>query len=191
MQDIASPDSQTRVTLAERLLAWFARHAPRPSLRPLPNLCQACTEGDLESLPGRRPRRPISHYDVAAAVTVREDGHVLVAQRNPDDMLGGLWEFPGGKREDGETLPECLAREMREELGVEVGVGELLIVVKHAYTHFRVTLHAFRCRLAAGEPRCLDCAAFRWVTLAELDALPMSVADRKIARTLQGQLSRP
>lgn len=149
---------------------------------PLDDLCQACAKGEPEALPARRPRKRIPHYDVAAAVTIRDDGRVLVAQRNADDMLGGLWEFPGGKREDGETLPECLAREMREELDVEVEVGELLIVVRHAYTHFRITLHAFRCRLVTGEPRCLDCAAFRWVAPDELDALPMSVADRKVAR---------
>jgi A/G-specific adenine glycosylase len=151
---------------------------------PLRELCRARATGDPEALPVRRPRRRVPHYDVAAAVTVRADGRVLVAQRNPDDMLGGLWEFPGGKREEGETLPECLAREMREELDVEVEVDERLTVVRHAYTHFRITLHAFLCRLLSGEPRCLDCAAFRWATLEELDALPMSVVDRKVARAL-------
>ena len=161
-----------------------APRAPRCDRCPLRGLCLAYREGDPEALPVRRPRRQVPHYDVAAAVTSRADGRVLVAQRNADDMLGGLWEFPGGKREDGETLAGCLVREMREELDVEVEVGELLVVVRHAYTHFRITLHAFRCRLAAGEPRCLDCAAFRWVTLAELDALPMSVADRRIALAL-------
>jgi len=153
------PDPEIRTTFTRQLLAWFTR--------------RAC------------PRKRTPHYDVAAAVTLRDDGLVLVAQRNADDMLGGLWEFPGGKREDGETLPECLAREMREELDVEVEVGEELIVVKHAYTHLCITLHAFRCRLVVGEPRCLDCAAFRWVTLAEMDALPMSVADRKVAQALR------
>jgi A/G-specific adenine glycosylase len=148
-------------------------------------------EGDPEALPLRRPRRPIPHYDVAAAVTARADGRVLVAQRSIDDMLGGLWEFPGGKREDGETLPECLVREMCEELGVEVAVGEQLAVVRHAYTHFRITLHAFHCWLVDGEPRCLDCAAFRWVTLAELDGLPMSVADRRVALVLQLDWGQP
>ena len=151
---------------------------------PLRDLCQAYAAGDPEALPVRRPRRSVPHYDVAAAVTTRADGRVLVAQRNTDDMLGGLWEFPGGKREDGETLDECLVREMREELDVEVEVGEPLIVIDHAYTHFRITLHAFRCRLVGGEPRCLDCAAFRWATQAELEALPMSVADRKVAQVL-------
>jgi A/G-specific adenine glycosylase len=161
--------------------------APRCGHCPLRELCQAYTTGEQETLPVKRPRKQTPHYDVAAAVTLDQDGHVLVAQRNADDMLGGLWEFPGGKREDGETLPECLAREMREELDVEVKVGELLTVVKHAYTHFRITLHAFRCRVMKGEPCCRDCAAFRWVSPAELDALPMSVADRKIARVLHEQ----
>lgn len=159
--------------------------APHCETCPICNLCQAYTLGEQESLPVRRPRREIPHYDVTAAVLVCDDGRVLVTQRNADDMLGGLWEFPGGKREGDETLAECLAREMREELGIEIEVGEPLTLVEHAYTHFLITLHAFHCWLIAGEPRCLDCAAFRWVTLAELDALPMSVADRKIARVLQ------
>jgi A/G-specific adenine glycosylase len=161
--------------------------APRCDRCSLHSLCLAYAGGEPEALPVRRPRRQVPHYDVAAAVTTRADGRVLVAQRNADDMLGGLWEFPGGQREGGETLPECLAREMREELGVEIEVIDEdvpLVVVRHAYTHFRITLHAFRCRLAAGEPRCLDCAAFRWVRPVELDALPMSVADRKIAHAL-------
>lgn len=160
-------------------------HAPKCDRCPLHALCQAHAAGEQASLPVKRARRRTPHYDVAAAVTVGQDGRVLVAQRNASDMLGGLWEFPGGKREEGETLPECLAREMQEELDVAVEVGEPLTVVKHAYTHFRITLHAFRCRIIAGEPRCLDCAAFRWASLPELDALPMSVADRKIAQALR------
>lgn len=159
------PDPKTCLTFAEWLLGWFARNA--------------------RDLPWRRERTP--HYDVAAAVITRVDGRVLVTQRNPDDRLGGLWEFPGGRREERETLRECLAREMREELAVEVEVEEPLVVVRHAYAHFRITLHAFRCRLVTGEPRCLDCAAFRWVGCAELDGLPMSVADRKVAEALQRQ----
>jgi A/G-specific adenine glycosylase len=152
---------------------------------PLSDLCQAYAEGEQEELPVRRPRRKTPHYDVAAAVTIRDDGAVLMAQRNVDDMLGGLWEFPGGKCEEGEALSACLAREMREELGVEVEVGEQVTVVEHAYTHFRITLHAFWCRLRRGQPRCLDCAAVRWVVPNDLDQLPMSVADRKVAQTLR------
>jgi len=158
---------------------------------PLCDLCWAYAEGEQEALPVRRPRRRTPHYDVAAAVTVRDDGAVLMAQRNVDDMLGGLWEFPGGKCEDGESLSDCLVREMGEELGVTVEVGRRLTVVEHAYTHFRITLHAFWCRLSEGEPQCLDCAAFRWVPPDDLDELPMSVADRKVAQALRAKMSQP
>jgi A/G-specific adenine glycosylase len=159
---------------------------PSCGLCPLSDLCRAYAEGEQEALPVRRSRPKVPHYDVAAAVTIRDDGAVLVAQRSVDDMLGGLWEFPGGKCEDGETLLVCLVREMREELGVEVEVGEPVTVVEHAYTHFRITLHAFWCRLRDGQPRCLDCAAFRWMVPRDLDQLPMSVVDRRIAQVLAG-----
>jgi A/G-specific adenine glycosylase len=158
--------------------------SPQCLLCPWRDFCQAQALGQPEAFPVPRPRKPIPHYDVVAAVTIREDGRVLVARRRQEDMLGGLWEFPGGKCEDGETLPDALRREMREELGIEVAVGKELIVVEHAYTHFRITLYAFVCRLVAGEPVCIDCDDFRWATLEEIAALPMSVADRKIAGVL-------
>jgi A/G-specific adenine glycosylase len=162
--------------------------APRCGDCPLDAFCLASASGEPETLPVRSSRKRVPHYQVAAAVTVHADGRLLVAQRNAGDMLGGLWEFPGGRREGDETLPECLVREMQEELDVEVAVGESLVVIKHAYTHFHITLTAFLCRLIAGEPRCLDCAAFRWVSPVELDGLPMSVVDRKVARALQARL---
>ena len=163
--------------------------SPQCLLCPWRDLCSACALGQPEAFPLPKPRKPIPHYDVVAAVTRRDDGRILVARRRQEDMLGGLWEFPGGKCEDGETLPAALRREMHEELGIEVEVtsGEALIVVKHAYTHFRITLHAFDCRLAVGSPvpQCIECDDFRWATPEEITALPMSVADRKIAGVLQ------
>jgi A/G-specific adenine glycosylase len=155
---------------------------PTCDICPLVGLCRAYAAGEQEVLPVRRPNRRVPHYVVTAAVTVRADGAILVAQRNLDDMLGGLWEFPGGKCEDGEELADCLVREIDEELGVEVEVGDKLAVIEHAYTHFRITLHPFWCRVRHGQPRCLDCAAFRWVSRSELEQLPMSVADRRIAQ---------
>jgi len=155
--------------------------SPQCPLCPWRDLCQAQALGQAKAFPAPRPRKPIPHYDVVAAVTVRDDRRVLVARRRQDDMLGGLWEFPGGKREDGETLPAALCREMQEEMGIEVAVGEQLAVVQHAYTHFRLTLYAFACRLVAGEPICIECDDFRWATPEEIATLPMAVTDRKIA----------
>ncbi len=119
------------------------------------------------------------------AAVISDNGQVLIAQRPPDGMLGGLWEFPGGKQEPGETLAECLLREIREELGLEIAVGELLAMVKHSYTHFKITLYAFACRLIAGQPQALGVADWRWVTLDELETFPFPRTDQKIIAALR------
>ena len=152
-------------------------------------LCLAADRG----LQGERPimpkRKPTPHYDVAAGVIWQGapyESPLLIAQRAQDGMLGGLWEFPGGKLEASDVdLPACLRREIDEELGFSIQVGEPLITVEHAFTHFRITLHAFHARYAAGEPQAIDCADWRWVTLDELDAFPFPVTDQKIIAALR------
>ena len=153
---------------------------------PLVGACQAHAQGLEEAFPQRAPRRPVPHYHVTAGVVMR-NGVVLVTQRERDDFLGGLWEFPGGKQEDGEDLTQCLVRELEEEVGIEVAVREPLLRFDHAYTHFHITLHTFRCELVRGVPQCLECADVRWVEPAELADLPMSVADRRIADWIQNE----
>ncbi len=167
--------------------------APRCLLCPWRELCRARDLGEQEAFPAAKAQKAIPHYDVAAAVTLRHSSpeagvQILVAQRRLDAMLGGLWEFPGGKRERGESLPEALQRELMEEMGVSIDVGEPLTVIQHAYTHFRITLHAFLCTLAAGNPACLECAAFQWASIEQIRALPMAVTDRKIAGALESWL---
>ena len=119
------------------------------------------------------------HYDIAAGVIWCCE-QVLIAQRPPRGLLGGLWEFPGGKREPGESLEKCLRREVLEELGIAVQVGARVASVKHAYTHFRITLHAFHCQYLSGEPQCTACTAWRWVTPRELGRYAFPAANRKI-----------
>ncbi len=151
---------------------------------PLNNLCLAYARGVQEQRPVLKPRAVVPHYTVTAGI-LRRNGHVLLAQRPAGGLLGGLWEFPGGKQEDGEDLPACLRRELQEELGVDVEVGQRVGVFRHAYTHFRITLHAFECALKAGEPRPLQASQIAWAPLADLHAYPMGKVDRLIARRLQ------
>jgi A/G-specific adenine glycosylase len=161
--------------------------APRCSLCPLHNWCLARARGVEEQRPVRAPRRTIPHVDVTAAI-LRRPGHpgqFLIAQRPAGGMLGGLWEFPGGKCHAGETLAECLRRELQEELGIDVAVGERLTTVRHAYTHFRITLHAYQCHLVAGQPRSIGVADWRWATLADLHAYPFPITDQKIIAALR------
>jgi len=125
--------------------------------------------------------------EVSAALIFRE-GRILITQRHMDAHLGGLWEFPGGKREPDETFEQCLVREIREELGVEISVGELFESVTHAYPEKTVHLKFFVCRLKRGEPQTLGCAAFKWISAAELAHYPFPAADAKLLKKLPDAL---
>ena len=122
--------------------------------------------------------------DVAAGLVFRQ-GALLITQRHPDAHLGGLWEFPGGKREAGETFQDCLVRELREELGIEIEVGPLVESLIHAYPEKTVHLRFFRCRWKQHEPQALGCPAFKWVTAGELDDYAFPAADARLLQKLR------
>ena len=126
--------------------------------------------------------------DVSAALIFR-DGNLLIARRNPNAHLGGLWEFPGGKREAGESFEQCLAREIREEIGVEISVGDLFEEITHTYPEKSVCLKFFLCKLVSGEPRPLDCAEVRWVGRADLEGLAFPAADQQLLAKLNNPQS--
>lgn len=121
--------------------------------------------------------------DVAAALVFRA-GKLLITQRFADAHLGGLWEFPGGKRQPDETFEACLARELNEELGIQVAVGELLESVTHSYPTKRVHLQFYRCRLVKGAPQALGCQAFVWTSKEQLPNYDFPAADAKLVERL-------
>ncbi len=121
--------------------------------------------------------------DVAAALLFR-NGKLLITQRYAQAHLGGLWEFPGGKREPNETFEQCLARELLEELGIEVRVGELIESLTHSYPEKTVHLKFFRCFWQKHEPRPLGCPAFKWVTCEELVKHEFPAADAQLLKRL-------
>ncbi|MEK6605271.1 MAG: 8-oxo-dGTP diphosphatase MutT [Nitrospirota bacterium] len=123
---------------------------------------------------------------VAAALIVRE-GRYLITQRRAGVHLGGLWEFPGGKRESGESLEDCLRRELREELGIEISHPVLFRVIRHDYPEKSVELHFFKCAIASGLPRPLGCEDLRWVAPEELDQFPLPPADQPLVEALCGE----
>jgi A/G-specific adenine glycosylase len=150
---------------------------------PLQEACQAKALGIQDQRPVLLSKPAIPHHIVTAAVISRR-GQVLIACRPPHGLLGGMWEFPGGKQQEGEDLPTCLQREICEELGAEIEVDTQLGVYRHAYTHFRVTLYAFRCTLLKGEPYPIQPVEVRWVSPTELSQFPMGKIDRQISQTL-------
>jgi A/G-specific adenine glycosylase len=162
-------------------------HNPACPLCPLRRICEARALGLQEQRPVMKPKLKVPHYMVTAAV-IRRKNKILLAKRPSKGLLGGMWEFPGGKVEKGESLEACLVREIREELGASICVGEEFGIYKHAYTHFRITLHAFMCELTGGKPRPLEASGLAWVPPAELDDYPMGKVDRQIARRLQTRI---
>lgn len=116
------------------------------------------------------------HIEVVGAVIIR-DGLILSARRGPESRLPGLWEFPGGKIEPGETAREALEREIREELDCEVDVGDEVTTTTHAYDFGDVTLTTFWCELRSGTPRLTEHSEVRWMRPAELDSVEWAPAD--------------
>jgi mutator protein MutT len=138
----------------------------------------------IEQQPGDAHGLNRKFIEASAALIFRE-GRLLIAQRHAKSHLGGLWEFPGGKREAGETFEACLVREIREELGVEISAGKLFETISHDYPEKSVHLKFFICQLLSGEPQPLDCAAVKWIEKPELAAHDFPAADAQLLEKLK------
>jgi A/G-specific adenine glycosylase len=156
---------------------------PRCLLCPLTEECDAYQQGLQDELPIRTAKKEKPHYDIAVGV-IWKGGRLLIAQRKPDGLLGGLWEFAGGKIEPGESPAETCKREIKEELGIRVRVGELFATVQHGYTHFSVTMHVFHCEYLRGTPRARSAARIRWAWPSELPKFAWPAANKQIIAQL-------
>jgi 8-oxo-dGTP diphosphatase len=123
--------------------------------------------------------------DIAIAI-IRRDGKVLATQRRSDaDHLPGVWEFPGGKCEDGETPEQCCTREVAEEVGAGVEITRAYAPIVHHYPERIVTLYPFDCAIITGEPRAIECTQLRWVAPGELDEADFPPANAELIRSLR------
>ena len=125
-----------------------------------------------------------NRIEVSAALIFRNE-KLLITQRHANAHLGGLWEFPGGKCEAGETFEQCLIRELREELGIAVRIGNLFEEITHVYPDKSVRLRFFFCDLIDGEPKAIDCAAVKWISKSELGHYEFPAADARLLNRLQ------
>jgi A/G-specific adenine glycosylase len=148
--------------------------------------CRAAREGAQEIIPPPK-KLELESIEVVVAV-IEKDGKVLLQERPPGGLLAGLWEFPGGKVEPGESLKAALRREIREELGVGIMNLRHLTTVRHAYTRYQVTLHAFRCGIGDADLR--PGPRRRWVRLSALRRYPLPSGSVKIVDVLTGKAAR-
>ncbi len=145
--------------------------------------CVAFRTNRTDELPVVEKAGKVPHYRIAVGV-IWKRGKILIARRGEKQMLGGLWEFPGGKLEKGETPERAAAREIREETGLTVGVGAPVATVKHTYSHFKITMTAFRCEWVSGRARPKASVELKWIAPAELTDYPMPRANRRIAEVI-------
>ncbi|WP_339384586.1 A/G-specific adenine glycosylase [Oscillatoria sp. FACHB-1407] len=157
---------------------------PACLLCPWRECCQAYQLNMQNELPTSETRAPLPRKFIGVAVIWDDQDNILIDRRRQEGLLGGLWEFPGGKVEPGETIEECIKREIQEELGIDIEVGDRLMTVNHTYSHFHVTLNVHHCRHLSGEPQPIECDEVKWVTLDELHEYPFPKANVQIIDAL-------
>lgn len=156
---------------------------PKCSSCPVQHYCEAYQKGNVDAYPYKSKRPSLPHYQIAIGV-IHKEGQVLIALRPSDGLLGNLWEFPGGKLKQGESLAECCKREILEETGLAVEIGELFAEVKHTYTHFKIKLHAFHCHYQSGNPQPKTSQEIRWVSLTDLHTYAFPKANKHVIEAL-------
>lgn len=150
---------------------------------PVQKSCDAYRLGRQDKLPMRRKKKPPPHYEIVAAA-IKKNGRFLLGRRPAGSLLGGLWEFPGGKVKRGETHEQALIRELKEELAIDVAVGAFVTSVKHAYSHFKITLHVYFCSHTSGKHRAHWHSEIKWVPRSHFDRYAFPAADRKFMHLL-------
>ena len=128
---------------------------------------------------------PPVHKQIGVAVITDRQGRILIDRRKNEGEMAGLWEFPGGKIEPGETVRECVKREIKEELDIEIVVGDRLTTITYAYKTFNVTLYVHECQHVGGEPRPLECQEIHWVEPANMNQYKFPQANTQIINLLQ------
>ena len=130
------------------------------------------------------------HKRIGVGIIRNNQGNILIDRRRARGEMGGLWEFPGGKIEPNETIKDCIKREIREELDIEVSVGDCLSVIEHQYSQFKVTLFIYYCQYIKGIPKTIECDEIRWVNLSELDRYTFPEANYEIITLLKSSAEK-
>lgn len=157
---------------------------------PLQKECIAKKENRTADLPVKSKAAPVPHYNIGVAV-IWKNNKILIGKRQEDKMLGGLWEFPGGKQKENETIQETVIREVKEETDLDIKIDSQYCSLKHAYTHFKITLHAFKAHVVAGTEKAQSATEIKWATLEECNALPFPKANIKVFEAITKTIQNP
>jgi A/G-specific adenine glycosylase len=152
---------------------------PKCTRCPVSKFCNALVNNFVDKYPIKIKPDKKPHYNIAVGI-IWNKGQILISKRRESGLLGGLWEFPGGKIEGDESAENCILREIKEELGVHVRPTTFLKQIKHAYTHFSITMDAYNCEFLHGCPQPLGCDDWRWIRPEQIKTLPFPRANHKL-----------
>jgi A/G-specific adenine glycosylase len=158
--------------------------APDCESCPVSRACCAKLQSQTDQFPRRLKPKKIPTYDIAVGV-VRKNGKLLITRRKLSGLLGGLWEFPGGKIQKGESAEQACTREIKEETGLLTQVTEHLTVVRHAYTHFKIRMDVFSCKVVSGRVRLNGPMDFRWISPDRIDDFAFPRANLKFIHLIR------
>jgi A/G-specific adenine glycosylase len=158
--------------------------SPQCTACPLTRFCVAHREGTVAQYPRRAASRPVPEVETAVGVVLKH-GRLLITQRPANGLLGGLWEFPGGKLRENERPEDACVREIKEEVNLDVFIERPIAQVRHAYSHFRIHMHVFVCRFVAGRVRLRGPVDHRWIRLNEIDRFAFPKANHKFIPLLK------
>jgi A/G-specific adenine glycosylase len=164
-------------------------YSPLCGTCPIQPVCKAFQSSTVDIYPRRVKKKQIPLYNIAIGVVLKKD-RVLITQRRHDGLLGGLWEFPGGKIKKGETSAKACIREIKEETGLTVTVRQYLTQVKHAYTHFRIIVDVFICDNVSGMVALNGPVDYQWITMEQIDAFPIPRANHKFIPRLKEAMNK-
>ena len=152
---------------------------PQCFVCPLQNACLSYDNNTVHLFPLKKQKKIKPHYEVVVAI-IWSNNKILISKRPHNKMLGGLWEFPGGKIEADETKKDCVKREIKEELDLNINPYKYIQSITHSYTHFSIEMHAYHCTIVSGLPKSIGCEDFKWIEKNEIFSLPFPKANHKI-----------
>ena len=162
--------------------------SPKCTSCPLISYCYAYSFGSPVDFPNKERRKKVQKVCIGIGVIINKVGQVLIDKRPDDVSMGGMWEFPGGKQEHDELIENTIFRELNEELGIKVKVGDMLISFDHSYTHKNLTFVVHFCEILSGNLQPLRSSELQWVEIQDLDNYAFPAANKKMINALKQYL---
>tara|TARA_B110000116_G_scaffold268391_1_gene282357 strand:- start:99 stop:1142 length:1044 start_codon:yes stop_codon:yes gene_type:complete len=157
---------------------------PECSQCPISSNCQSFQNKTIKLYPYKPKKKKIPLFDVVVGYIEDQNKRFIITKRPDEKMLGGLWELPGGKREKGESLRQGLTRELKEELDIGIAIQLKLGMVEHAYSHMKIKLHAYKCKIDNGTIKQRACQDLKWITKKDINKYSFPTANHKLFKKI-------